>query len=58
VLDQVDHGHADDPARPQDRCHLTQARSQLSAIVQVCGDAIVTGMARTNATDLVLIVVR
>jgi hypothetical protein len=40
------------------RCHLTRARSQPTAIFQACGDAIVTGMARINATDLVLMVVR
>jgi hypothetical protein len=40
------------------RCHLTRARSQPTAILQACGDAIVTGMAQINATDLVLIVVR
>jgi hypothetical protein len=40
------------------RCHLARARSQLTAILQAWGDAIVAGMARTNATDLVPVVVR
>jgi glycerate-2-kinase len=31
---------------------------EASAVLQACGDAIVTGMAWTNANDLVLIVVR
>ena len=31
---------------------------EASAVLQACGDAIVTGMAQTNANDLVLIVVR
>jgi hypothetical protein len=56
VLDQVDHGHADDPARLQDP--LPPDPDQIPAILQAWGDAIVTGMAQTNATDLVPVVVR